>query len=219
MRKKKHIDNDNRDEMLACYAQGLLSAAEREAVKDLIKNDPRLKEELTVQEAICQTEDESLAEIPDDVISKAKNLVSEPFGVHIWNVAVRFSRQTLRALKSDGSPVDCVVRDPVLSRGSKTELTKSTVIRKGFGVFDIQMEISVKKKSVCCIVIFIKDLKKQSPMNDVRITLIKDNIELESYVTSQGRAVFEDIRDGYCLLEITAPDKPVARITLQLIPE
>ena len=53
-------------------------------------------------------------------------------------------------------------------------------------------------------------------MSDLRATLMQGDMELESYVTLKGEAIFEQVSPGEYTIEISNPQKTFGKISFQL---
>jgi uncharacterized protein YjbK len=53
-------------------------------------------------------------------------------------------------------------------------------------------------------------------MKDLRVTLIKDDVELESYITDSGKVTFEHVLLGRYSVEISSVDNKIASVILDI---
>ncbi len=218
---KKLNWNKNRDELLGYFSEGLLSAQEEKEIARRIKDDPALQEEARIQQEIARRMSaEEPPPVPEQVIQKAKNLVNEPFGRNIWNLVVRFTGEACQMLKSDG-----ILTDPLIAygggplRGSSAKNSKAILIKKDFGAIGIQVEIERSPNTANRIILYAQDLQTKDPLNNLRITLLENDTELESHITSQGKILFENVHDGRYAFDISSPYQPIAKITLEIFHE
>lgn len=214
---KKLYWNKNQDELLGYFAEELLSVKEHKAIAHLIKDDLALQEEIRIQKEITKlAKPENLPTVPEHVIKNAKNLFHQPFGTHVWSLVVHFTNNAVKMLKSDGVFVNPILSYSQLLRGQLPQNPKTIVIKKNFSAIGIQVEIERAKNSTNRIVICAQDLKTHTPVNDFRITLFENDMELESHITYKGKTNFENMHDGRYIVDITATHRPIARISLEL---
>ncbi len=217
---KKLYWNKNRDELLSYFAEGLLSAEEQQRIAQLIKDDPALQEEIRIHQEIArQMSAEEPPLVPESVIQKAKALVSESFGARIWNVVIQFTKDAGCRLKSDGIMIDPLASSIGALRGSTAKDPKTILIKKDFDGVSIQVEIDRAPNATNRIHIYAEDLRTKDPLNNVRVTLLDKDSELESYITDKGKVGFDNVRDGRCAIEISSPHRPIAKMTIEISPE
>ena len=93
---------------------------------------------------------------------------------------------------------------------------KTLSIKKIFDNVRVEIEITREQGDLNTLVLKVKDEQTEIPLSDLRATLIQDEIELESYVTKNGKAVFENIKQGKYFIQISGPHNPVGIINLEL---
>jgi len=81
-------------------------------------------------------------------------------------------------------------------------VTEVKIINKGGGVFE--MAVRVKEKQT------------QKPAKDLRISLLKNDLELESFHTDSGKAGFEHITPGRYKVEISGISGKLAEIDMEI---
>ena len=78
------------------------------------------------------------------------------------------------------------------------------------------VKVESKGGKIFNLAINIKDKQGTSINKALRITLIKDEIELESYVSDTGSGVFENIPPGNYTVELTQENQLLAVIDLKV---
>ncbi len=210
----------NRDELLGYFAERLLSVPEQQAVARWLKDDPVLGEEVRIQAEIAQLmAKENPPLVPQHVVANASNLVSETFGGRVWSLMARFTKDAGWLLKSNGIFADSLITDAGPLRGPAPKRAQSILIKKDFKAFGIQLEIERTQNFANRIVIYAQDIRTHDPINDLRITLLENDTELESHITYKGKIRFENVLDGQYVFAIAAPHHPLARITLEIFQE
>lgn len=214
-----NLRDDNWQEMMAYYAEGLLPPQERRRVADKIARDPAAQESIRIQEHLALMPDAGQAAVPESVLQQAVDLVPACSGGGVWDVVVHLGRTAIEYLTSDGLAVPGTLGGAPVLRGSHNGPQRSVVLNKQTSSLKIQMEIFLEDRRGHCVAVDLKKIPAQKSPEDLRVTLRRGDVELESHVARQGRAVFENIRQGRYFLEVTDDHRSLARISLRLIPE
>ncbi len=206
------------NEVIACYVDGLLSKEEKITLDRHVSTCQKCKEVFAIQEEVAKLQEkEGLSYVPPYVIERAKNLVNEKFGLNVLEVLVEFRDEVFKAVRSTGEIIAGLQLQPAFSlRGNQAESVKTLSIKKVFDNVRVEIEITREQGDLNTVVLKVKDEQVETPLSDLRATLIQDEIELESYITKNGKAIFENIKQGKYLIQISSPNNPVGIINLEL---
>lgn len=116
---------------------------------------------------------------------------------------------------------DCIVGQElvpasVLRSRHLTEFRNTVTILKNFGSILVEARIENKDGRLCRAAISVKDMETQKAFTEARITLMKDGVELESYVAAAGVAAFDDVVPGAYRIEISTPRQKLAAFALEV---
>jgi|GEM_PF-4473732 len=214
-----NLRDDNWQEMMAYYAEGLLSPKDHRRVAEKIARDPAAQESIRIQEYLALMHEARQTAVPESVLRQAEDLVPADSGGRVWDVVVHLGRIAIEHLTSDGLAVPGMPGEALMLRGSDNGPRQSVVLNKQTSSLEIQMEIFLEDRRGHCVAVDLKKISAQKSPEDLRVTLRRGDVELESHVARQGRAVFENIRQGRYYLEVTDDHQSLARISLRLIPE
>jgi len=219
MKNKKDKNKPIDDETIACYVDGLLPENERNYVEKMMNENDELKELIQTQMFVEKEQSKNdLSFMPEYLIQNAKDLVSEKFGSKVLNLVIKFSDKVIETLQSTGEILSGAQLQPAYTlRGDSQEKAKSVVVRKIFD--DVKVEVEISRELDDKNNVILKAIQNQTelPIDNIRATLFKDNVELESYVTKNGKAIFENIKPGHYVIELSYPDKDLGAISIQLI--
>jgi len=83
---------------------------------------------------------------------------------------------------------------------------------------DIRVEVKIENKrgQAFDLTVFVKDKQTHCVIKDLRVALLKDDLELESYLTTSDRVIFEHILLGKYTVEISNIESKIASILLDI---
>jgi hypothetical protein len=216
--KKIHVkgaDAHPDEETLACFLDGGLSGEENE----------RLQEHLVVCDACSQAcalslnaEAAELKEVPGELLDKARSILSlknKPLALEVF---LRLKENILEIIKVNGDILfgqELVPAVLLRSRNIK-DFKDEVIILKDFQ--DIRVEIKIENKGGKCFNLLLQAKQKRVPylLKDLRVTLIRDGLELESYLSETGSVNFEHVLLGKYKLEIASLENRLALVILDV---
>ena len=89
-------------------------------------------------------------------------------------------------------------------------------ILKDFRDVRVEVKIESRKTKDFNVLIVVKQRVTQELLKDLRVTLLKDDVELESYLTDSGSVTFEHISLGKYSVEISSSDNKLAVVLLDV---
>jgi len=216
MRNKKNKQIS--DEMISCYVDGLLSDKEKAVIEKLILEDSELKEAIEIQRIVAKEQkEEDLSFVPINATERAKNLVSEEFGVNVLELVVNFAENFFEGLRSTGEVIIGTKLQPAYAmRGEEKEKAKTLIVSKNFNNIRIEIELTREMNDKNTIIFKAKDNQTELASEDLRATILEEETELESHITQNGKAIFEGVKPGKYKIEISNPDEILGMISLQL---
>lgn len=217
MKKKKH--NCPSDEIVACYVDGILPDSEKAAVDDHMLSCSSCRENITIQKEVVKLQQlQGLDFAPSYLTERAKGLVAESAaGKGILELIIDFSEQMFEAIRTTGEVLVGPSRPPVFSlRAGSANVSKVLFVKKVFDDIRVEVELMRSRDDLNTVNLTFKDDKTEKLVVDLRATLINDDIELESYVTQNGKVAFENIKQGKYKIDISKVDSFVGVIVLEL---
>ena len=109
-----------------------------------------------------------------------------------------------------------LVPAPVLRSRQINEFKEEVSILKDLQQIRVIARIQNKNTKSFNLTITVKDKVSQEVYKNLRITLIKDGIELESYIADSGSSFFENILPGDYLVEVSRQEQRIAVIDLKV---
>jgi len=211
---KPHRRHPN-EETVACLVEGRLPEKEQKAVLSHIVTCIRCSEAVDLY---FKTDQSQPLEVPQELLMRLKAALEQEARSLLLEIALRIKENMIEVLESGGDILvgQELMPAPVLRSRKITEFRDEIFIFRDFK--DIRAEIKIENKlggffSMC---VTAKDKKTQQVLKDIRITLLKEEDELESYLCERGAAVFEHVALGTYRIEICGKDAKLAAISLDI---
>jgi len=214
---KSFTDQNHPDEeSLACFLEAKLSKEENSAVlKHLLVCDQcsqYLSTQLKIQPHLS-------LEVPAILLEKVNKLVSQCMTENLLEIFLKLKEKAMEIIQTTGDVLvgQELIPAPVLRSRKIEEFKEEICILKDLQQIRILTKIQNKDTKSFNLTVIVKDKIGQKSYQNLRITLIKDEIELESYITdTSGSSFFENILPGNYTVEVRRQDQRQAIIDLQV---
>ena len=210
--KGAHLDEQD----LACFLEGRLDEAEKELIKEHLVTCEICVEALALN---LEAEKAELKEVTADLLigaEKVLNLKGRPL---VLDVILRLKENMFEIINATGDILlgQELVPAPVLRSRNIKDFENEITILKDFK--DIGLELKVEYKKGEYSNVLVKCWRKQGAgsLKELRVTLIRDGLELESYLSESGSVTFEHVLLGRYALEVTSPEGKLASVLLEMI--
>lgn len=199
VKEETHPDEEN----LACFFEGRLSQEESQIIKKHLTLCEDCAEAFAAQIKIKATKE---LKLPEGLILKVKDLLIKDPTAPILEILIKFKDEILELLNTSGDVLvgQELVPAPLLRGRQIKDFRNEITILKDFNRIRAEVKIEGKNSSSFSLTVLVKDKQTSGPINDLRISLSKeDGLELESYITESGIAVFERVLLGKYKVEIS----------------
>lgn len=202
------------EETLACFMEGRLSDEESCRIKEHVLVCDRCAEAVMAQ---AQTAVEG-EDLPPALIEKIKNLPVFKNKGCFMEIVLKVKEQALEVINSSGDVLvgQELIPASVLRSRRKNEFGNEVTVFKDFDNIRVEVRIEKQDKESFKAAVAVRNKQTQKAARDVRITIIKDGVELESYLAHTGSVTFEHIRFGAYLVEVSAFEQKLASIMLDI---
>ncbi len=202
------------EEFLASFIEGKLRGKDAQLIKDHLLGCQSCAEAVEVG---LKLKNVDLNDIPPELRSWAKNLVSVQAG-ELLEIFLSLKGKIWEVLHTTGDILlgQELVPAPVLRSRHKENFKDEVTILKDFKGVRVEIKVENKVGKVFNLIVMAKDKKTQQAIKDLRFTLIRDALELESYSTDVGRVTFEHVLLGSYTVEISDMDGRLATILLDI---
>ncbi len=204
------------DEILACFFDNCLPSEENERIREHIIGCDKCAEIFALS-----LNAESAAEpreVPKELLDKVLEVLKSKDKPAVFEIILLLKENMLEIINATGDILlgQELVPAPVLRSRKIKDFKGEVTILKDFE--DIQLEVKVENKGGKYFNVTIKARHKHSAgaFKDLRATLIKDGLELESYLSDSGEVTFEHVLSGKYNLELTSVNAKLASVSLDV---
>lgn len=203
------------EEDLACFLEGRLSTQESEQIQaHLVVCDLCMEIIATCLELESSPE----RPVPQVLRERLKGALGIVPKVALLEIYLKLKEKILEVVHTSG---DVLVGQefmpaPVLRSRRIKDFKDTITIMKSFPDVSVEVKVESKPQNFFSAIVVVKESQSLKVIKDLRVSLIRDNLELESYITDTGRAVFEQVMLGKYTIEISQPDQKVASVLLEI---
>jgi len=203
------------EESLIGFFDDKLAPAERDIIQEHLLKCDICAEYLSTQ---IKIEPHLSREVPAALLEKVRKMISSDVKDNIFEIFLKIKEKTLEIIQTSGDVLvgQELVPAPVLRSRQINEFKEEVSILKDLQEVRVLAKIESKGGKIFNLAINIKDKQGKIVDKVLRITLIKDEVELESYVSDTGSSVFENIPPGNYAVEIIQENQLVAVIDLKV---
>ena len=203
------------DEDMTCFLENKLSQTQSESIKIHLIDCQTCAESVAVQLKEMTQEEK---EVPGYLIERIKGLVSAERPL-ILEIFLRIKERAFEIMSTTGDIMvgQELVPAPLLRSRSIKDFKDEVTILKDFP--DIRVEVKIVNKqqgNVFNVTVAVKEKDTQRVIKDLRVTLMREELELESYLTDTGRVTFEDVQLGSYTVQISGTEAKLASIVLDM---
>jgi len=203
------------DELLACFMEGSLSEAESARIKRHLISCGGCAQKISLQLKVDPGEG---INAPESLINNAKSLVSGGSGILPLEIVFKLKDNLLELINTTGDILFGQELMPALVLRSRKikDFKDEVTILKDFKDVRVEIKLVNRQAKAFDLTVLVKEKQTQQVIKDLRITLLKEDLEIESYHTDSGRVVFENILLGRYRVEITGIEAKLAAIILDI---
>jgi hypothetical protein len=203
------------EETLACFLENRLSRQESESLKTHLINCDACAEKVAMQLKILADENR---DAPAELIQAAKGIMAPEGQASVLEIFLRLKEKAVELLGATGDILvgQELVPAPVLRSRKQKDFQDEVTILKDFKDIRVEAKIENKAGRAFSLIVVIKEKPTLKVMKDLRVSLIKDDLELESYVSDTGKVTFEHVLLGRYTIEISSLDSKLASVLLDI---
>ncbi len=202
------------EETLVCFLEDRLTKQESESIREHIVTCATCAEIIATQLKLKGSQD---IEVPPDLLERVKENLSLDTGslLEIW---LRLKEKFIEILNTTGDILmgQELVPAPIIRSRKVKNFPDEVTILKDFQDIRVEAKIENKGAQAFSLTVIVKEKPTQKILRDLRVTLIKDDVELESYISDAGKVTFEHVLIGKYTVEISTIDKRLASILLDI---
>jgi len=203
------------EQAFACFLEGRLSKEEDELLKEHIVLCNDCSEKLALQITLRMEKEN---EVPEVLRAYAKDIFKTGERNVVLEISLLLKERLLEILHTTG---DILVGQefmpaPILRTRKIKDFKDEVTILKDFKNIRIEVKIENKEGQVFNVTIVAKEKETQKPIKDLRVTLLKQDLEMESYIADSGSVTFEHVLLGKYTIEISTLEEKFASIMLDV---
>ncbi|MCX5694553.1 MAG: hypothetical protein NT014_05485 [Candidatus Omnitrophica bacterium] len=202
-------------ESLACFLEDSLPAQDKKLIqKHAIKCD-LCSEYLSAQFKI---QPHLSLDVPVPLLEKVKKLVEGAGRENLLEIFLQLKEKALEIIQTTGDVLlgQELVPAPLLRSRKITEFKEEVSILKDLQRIRVMAKIQNKFMKSFSLAITVQDKPALKVDKNLRVTLIKDGLELESYVNESGSSFFDNILPGDYIVEVSRSGEVEAVIDVRV---
>jgi hypothetical protein len=155
--------------------------------------------------------------VPDEALDKARELLVAEDRSLCLEVFLRLKEDLLELINTTGDVLvgQEFLSAPVLRSRSIKDFKDEVRILKDINDVRVEIKIWAKGAKTFNLAIVTKEKRTQKVLKDLRVSLVREGIELESYVSDSGTVVFEHVLLGSYHIEISKIEK-IATVNIDI---
>jgi len=203
------------EESMACFLEGKLSQEELEQIKLHLISCERCAEVFAIQAGLGVIEDRPIS---PDLIARVKDLVKQQDQPSILEIFLRIKEKAWELLDTTGDVIvgQELVPAPILRSRKPQDFKDEITILKDFQDIRVEVKIENKQGKAFSLNVMVKEKQTSRIIKDLRVALLKDDLELESYLIDKGVVTFEHVLVGKYMVEISNVENKIASILLDI---
>jgi len=217
-RRKKHAEvkgGHPDEEDLACFLEGSLGEQEKELLKEHLVACQACSEVLALS---LNAQAAEAVEMPKDLLLDTQKLLDLKGKSQALEIILRLKDNVFEIINATGDILlgQELIPAPVLRSRNIKDFEKEVTIFKDFKSISLQLKVEKKKREYFNLL--VKFLRKQgsASLKELRVTLTRDGLELESYLSESGSVVFENVPLGKYILEVASAEEKLASVLLEI---
>ncbi len=209
------VSSHPNEEDMACFLEDRLSPEEKERIQEHMISCDTCMENLALQLRLDPVKE---GRVPLGLLKQAKDLVNRELNNPVLEVILKLKDKAIEVLNSTGDIIwkGELIPLPILRGRSIKDFKDEVTIYKNFKDKVVEVKIENIQGRAFKLNIKALDKFKRKVIKDLRITLLRDDLELESYHTDSGGVIFEHVQLGKYKVEIHSPDQLIASIILDI---
>lgn len=216
--KKKFYQHDELcpdEETLACFFEGRLLEEESQQLKNHLIGCSKCSELMML---VSQKAEE--LSVPEELIKRLKNVILQPPKAEfpLLEIILALKEKTIDLIKTSGDILfgQEFVALPVLRSRNIKDFGGEVIIVKDLEQIKTEIEIENKANYNAKITVKLIDINTGKPKEGLRLTLIRGEQELESYIAESGKAVFDNVLADKYSIEISSPELIIGKVLLEI---
>ena len=202
------------EETMSCLLESRLSTQESEQVQAHLVGCPDCAKVFALSLGLKLEEQE----VAEELLSRVRNSILPENKDALLEVILRVKEKFFEVIHTTGDIVvgQELIPAPVLRSRQIKDFKDEVTVLKDFKNMRVELRIENQKGAAFNVRVTLKEKDTARLMKEVRVSLFKEGLELESYATDSGSVTFEHVLLGKYLVEITRIENKLASIILDI---
>ena len=202
------------EETMSCLLESRLSTQESEQVQAHLVGCPDCAKVFALSLGLKLEEQE----VAEELLSRVRNSILPENKDALLEVILRVKEKFFEVIHTTGDIVvgQELIPAPVLRSRAIKDFKDEITVLKDFADMRVEAKLENKGASVFDIKICVKDRLTQKSFKDVRISLCREDVELESFLAGSGVVTFEHVALGVYRIEIAIVGQKSAIVRLDI---
>ena len=200
------------EETLACFLEGKLEPGENEGVVKHLASCEKCAESFALQ---VKLQDAKEIAVPAELRARIKNCGKSG---EVLELVLKIKEKYFELINTAADILlgQEVVPAPVLRSRNIKDFKDEITILKDFAAFRVEIKLANKGEGVFSVQVSAKEKQTSRVLKDVRITLLKDDVEMESCLAESGLVIFEHVLLGKYAIQLATIDDARAYVILEV---
>ncbi|MDD5097509.1 MAG: hypothetical protein PHU59_03350, partial [Candidatus Omnitrophica bacterium] len=152
----------------------------------------------------------------DKLVEKIKKIVLGENETGFFEILLKLKEKVIEIIQTSGDVLvgQELIPAPVLRSRQIKDFKEEITILKDLQKIRVETKLKNNNAKSFNLEVSIKDKASQKLLKDLRITLLKEGLELESYTCDETTVIFKDIYPGIYTVEITTSEKRIAVVAI-----
>ncbi|MCX7661787.1 MAG: hypothetical protein N2Z79_03785 [Candidatus Omnitrophica bacterium] len=213
-KKDKSLTHPDEEE-LVCFLEDRLSEEEKRNIRRHIIDCSICAQNLATRLSIGEEFKEM--HVSSALIEKIKEIIDAQTENFI-EIILKLKGKVLELIYTQA---DVLLRNellpaPVLRSKNIKDFDSEIYFLRDFAELRIEIKIEARPQNLFDLSLIVKDKKTNQIIKDLRVSLFKDQLEIESYITSTGKISFENLKPATYKIEISSIESKFATIFLEV---
>ncbi|MDO9572820.1 MAG: zf-HC2 domain-containing protein [Candidatus Omnitrophota bacterium] len=206
---QKHPDEED----LACFIEGKLSPADKLFMEKHLVNCDVCAEYVGVHLAMHTG---LTVNLPDKLLEKVRKLVLGENEAGFFEILLKLKEKAIEIIQTSGDVLvgQELIPAPILRSRQIRDFKEEITILKDLQKIRVETKLKNNNAKTFDLEVSIKDKESQGLLKDLRITLLRDGLELESYASNETTVIFKDVYPGIYTVEITTLEEKIATVAI-----
>lgn len=203
------------EETLICFMEGRLTEEENQQLKKHFIGCDNCLELVS----LVSQEAERIA-LPEDLIMRAKEVILQRQSLEpaLLEIILALKEKTIDLIKTSGNILfgQEFAPLPVLRGRNIKDFGEEVTIVKDLANLKTEIELENKSHNYVKITLKLADISTGKPVEGLRISLIREGEEIESYIVESGKIIFDNVLADNYSIEISTPELTLGKILLEI---